>query len=285
VPRVFFIDAKPILLVAAGNRYLTGHYSEKDHQFHQESEGIIDCGRVAYAQKTMRDDKGRRIWWAWIFEKRSSQAQERAGWAGVMSLSRLLTLRKDGTLGVEPVPELKQLRGKSRTVVNQKIKANTSLLLNAFASDCAEIEAEIDPGDASEIGLRIRSTADGREQTRIAFNRNKQCLFSDTTNSSTDPETKDLPRFAGKLDMQEGSLKLEKGEPVKLRVYIDASVIKAFANGKISLSDRVYPSNPDSRGIGVFSKGGTATLKSLTLWEIKPISQDRMTSGAGLFRV
>ena len=284
-PDFFFLDTEPILLVAFGNRYLTGSYSAKNHLFQQKAEGVIDCGRVAYAQKTMRDEKGRRIWWAWIFEKRNSKAQERAGWAGVMSLSRMLTLRKDGTLGVEPVPELNQLRGRSRTVTNHKIDANTSQLLKKFASDCAEIEAEIDPGDAYEVGLCVRSTADGSEQTRIGFNRDKQSLFSDTTNSSTDPETKDLPSFFGNLNMQEGSLRLEKGEPFKLRLYIDASVIEAFANGKISLSDRVYPSNPDSSGIGLFSNGGTALLKSLTLWEMRPISPDRMTSGAELFRV
>lgn len=284
-PEFFFLDGKPILLVAAGNRYLTGTYSDKEHLFHQENEGVIDCGRIAYAQKTMEDDKKRRIWWAWIHEKRSQKAQEQAGWAGVMSLSRLLTLRKDGMLGVEPVPELSQLRRKSKKLTNQKIDANTPLLLKGFASDCAELEAEIDPGDAQEVGLRVRSTADGSEQTLIGFNREKQTLFSDTTNSSKDPETKNLPRFFGNLSLQEGTLKLEKGEPLRLRVYVDASVLEIFANGRVSLSDRVYPSNPDSLSIGLFAKGGTAHLKSLTLWELNPISPDRMTSGAELFKV
>lgn len=284
-PEFFFLDGKPILLVAAGNRYLSGTYSEKDHLFHQADEGVIDCGRIAYAQKTMEDDKKRRIWWGWIHEKRSAKSQEEAGWAGVMSLSRVLTLRKDGRLGVDPVPELTQLRGKSRKLANQKIDAQSPLLLKGFASDCAEIEVEIALGDAQEVGLRVRSTADGTEQTLIGFNRANQTLFSDTTNSSKDPETKNLPRFFGNLSLQEGTLKLDQGEPFKLRVYIDASVLEIFANGKVSLSDRVYPTNPDSLGIGVFAKGGTAHLKSLTLWELNPISPDRMTSGAELFKV
>ncbi|MND04064.1 Sucrose-6-phosphate hydrolase [compost metagenome] len=58
----------------------------------------------------MEDEKGRRIWWAWLHEKRSSEAQAAAGWAGVMSLPKLLTFQDDGMLGVEPVPELKVLR-------------------------------------------------------------------------------------------------------------------------------------------------------------------------------
>jgi len=282
-PEFFFLDGKPVLLVARGNEYLTGTYSE--HRFQQEFKAQIDCGQVAYAQKTMEDQKGRRIWWAWLREKRSAKAQVEAGWAGVMSLPRILTFRKDGTLGVEPVPELTALRREYKKISNRSIEPNGPLLLKGFASDCAEIAVEIDPGDAQEIGLHVRSTADGSEQMLIGFNREKQTLFSDTRNSSKDPETRELPRFFGNLSLQEGSLKLDKGEPLKLRVYVDASVIEIFANGKVSLSDRVYPSRADSTGIGLFAKSGTARLKSLTLWEMSPISPDRMTSGAELFQL
>ena len=282
-PEFFFLDGKPVLLVARGNKYLTGAYS--NHRFQQEFEAQIDCGLVAYAQKTMEDQKGRRIWWAWIREKRSAKAQVEAGWAGVMSLPRILTFRKDGTLGVEPVPELTALRREYKKITNRSIEPNGPLLLKGFASDCAEIEVEIDLGGAQEIGLRVRSTADGSEQTLIGFNREKQTLFSDTRNSSKDPETRELPRFFGNLSLQEGSLRLDKGEPLKLRVYVDASVIEIFANGKVSLSDRVYPSRADSTGIGLFAKSGTARLKSLTLWDMSPISPDRMTSGAELFQL
>jgi hypothetical protein len=53
--------------------YLTGKYS--DHRFQQQSGGQIDYGSAAYAQKTMPDEKGRRIWWAWIHEKRTTEPQ------------------------------------------------------------------------------------------------------------------------------------------------------------------------------------------------------------------
>jgi beta-fructofuranosidase len=282
-PEFFFLKDKPILLVARGNKYLTGTYSE--HRFQQEFEGQIDCGLVAYAQKTMEDDKGRRIWWAWIHEKRSAKAQAEAGWAGVMSLPRLLTLRSDGTLGIEPVPELKVLRHGQKRISNKRIEPNGPLLLKDFASDCAEIELEIELGDAREVGLQVRSTADGSEQTLIGFDRDSQVLFCDTTISSKDPETSNLPSYFGNPGMQRGSLELDGTELLRLRVYIDASVIETFANGKISLSDRVYPLNPASLGIGLFSRGGTAHLRSMNLWKLDSISPDRMTSGAELFQV
>lgn len=282
-PDFFFLDGKPVLLVARGNRYLRGTY--KDYRFHQESEGQIDYGRVAYAQKTMEDEKGRRIWWAWIHEKRSAKAQVAAGWAGVMSLPRLLKLRSDGTLGVEPVEELKVLRGEQKHISARPVEPNHPSLLKGLESDCAEIEAEIELGDAQQAGLRVRSTSNGSEETLIGFDHDTESLFCDTTHSSKDPETTNLPPFLGRNGIQRGSLKLDKGEPLRLRVYVDASLIETFANGKISLSDRVYPSNPESLGIGLFSRGGKALLRSMTLWQLKPISPDRMTSGAELFQV
>ncbi len=282
-PDFFFLDGKPVLLFARGNRYLRGTYT--DHRFHQESEGQIDYGRVAYAQKTMEDEKGRRIWWAWIHEKRSAKTQVAAGWAGVMSLPRLLKLRSDGTLGVEPVEELKVLRGEQKHISNRSVEPNDAQVIKGFESDCAEIEAEIEFGDAQLAGLRVRSTSDGSEETLIGFDHDTESLFCDTTHSSKDPETTNLPPFVGTNGIQRGSLKLQKGEPLRLRVYVDASVIEIFANGKISLSDRVYPSNPQSLGIGLFSRGGKVRLLSMTLWQLKPISPDRMTSGAELFQV
>jgi beta-fructofuranosidase len=282
-PDFFFLQRKPILLVARGNSYLTGTYS--DHRFHQQSGSQIDYGSAAYAQKTMQDEKGRRIWWAWVHEKRTTEAQAAAGWAGVMSLPKVLTLLPDGTLGIEPVLELKVLHRTPRRLSDQKIVSNGPLLLRGFESDCAEIEAEIELGDAHQAGLRVRSTADGTEQTLIGYDRDSQRLFCDTTSSSTDPQTEKLPRPLLGRGMESGTLELKGNEPLRLRIYIDASVIEIFANGRVSLTDRVYPASVASVGMGLFAKGGTASLRSMTLWNLMPISNDRLASGAELFRV
>lgn len=177
-PDFFFLREKPVLLVARRNAYLTGTYS--DHTFQQQSGGQIDYGSAAYAQKTMEDEKGRRIWWAWIHEKRSTEAQAAAGWAGVMSLPKLLTVRADGKLGVEPVAELEVLRRAKRVMSEQKIVPNGPLLVEGLESDCVEIQAEIELGDAHQAGLCVRSTRDGSEQTLIGYDRDSGRLFCDT---------------------------------------------------------------------------------------------------------
>ena len=282
-PDFFILDSQPVLLVARGNSYLIGTYS--DHLFQEERGGEIDYGSAAYAQKTMQDNKRRRIWWAWIHEKRSAKAQVAAGWAGVMSLPKLLSLRGDGGLGVEPVPELELLRKGYKNVPSQKIEPNGPILLKQIAGDCVEIVADIDLGDARQAGLRVRSTDDGTEQTLVGYDRDSQTIFSDTTHSSTDPETATGSSFFANRGVQSGSLKLDKTEPLRLRIYIDASVIETFANGRVSITDRTYPASPASLGIGLFSQGGAAYLRQMAVWELAPISTDRLTSGAELFRV
>lgn len=168
--------------------------------------------------------------------------------------------------------------------MNQRISPEGPLLLKGLESDCAEIEVEISLGDSREAGLRVRSTTDGTEQTLIGYNRDSQKLFCDTSASSTDPNTQVASPLRGR-GIESGALDLKHGEPLRLRVYIDASVIETFANGKASLTDRVYPKNEASLCIGFFARGGTAHLRSMTLWEMAPISSDRLTSGAELFRV
>jgi beta-fructofuranosidase len=280
-PDFFILDGKPVLLVARGNSYLTGSYA--NHFFHQEREGQIDYGNAAYAQKTMDDEQGRRIWWAWLREKRSMSAQAAAGWAGVMSLPKLLTLRADGAIGIEPVPELRALRGRVDDIAAQDIDEHTPLLLRGIAGDCLEIEAVIDPGSAKQCGLRLRCTVDGSEQTLAGYERASSTLFCDTSSSSQQSGTERGSLFPDR-GIERGPLPLGS-EPFRLNVFLDASVIEIFANGKASLSDRVYPSNAESLGIGLFSEGGTAHLHAMRVWRLKPISNDRLTSGTELFRV
>ena len=64
---------------------------------------------------------------------------------------------------------------------------------------------------------------------------------------------------------------LEPGETIKLRIYIDKSVIEVFVNGKQCAAIRVYPGRKDSIGFSLRSLGQEALLKSLDAWQMKSI--------------
>lgn len=68
--------------------------------------------------------------------------------------------------------------------------------------------------------------------------------------------------------VQGGTLELD-GENLKLQIYLDRSMVEAYANELKSLTTRVYPSRKDALGIQIWG-AGTLTVKSLEVWEMKP---------------
>jgi len=47
--------------------------------------------------------------------------------------------------------------------------------------------------------------------------------------------------------IQEAPFELEDGETLKLRIFIDKSVLEVFANGRQCITQRLYPSRKDSK--------------------------------------
>ena len=63
-----------------------------------------------------------------------------------------------------------------------------------------------------------------------------------------------------------------EGEALELRVLIDRSVIEVFANGRQSLTQRVYPTRSDSTGGRLFAVGGVARASVLEAWDMEPVA-------------
>jgi beta-fructofuranosidase len=59
---------------------------------------------------------GRRVMWAWIFDRRSKGTRKASGWSGEMALPRELSLGQDGRLRIRPIAELQSLRYNERFV-------------------------------------------------------------------------------------------------------------------------------------------------------------------------
>ncbi len=270
-PDFFALDGKHVLIVSVWDAthqyrlhhaaYFVGRY--EDHRFVPETEGILDVGGHFYAPQSMFDDRGRRLMWGWLWEGRDDEAVKEAGWAGMMSLPRVVSLLPDGTLATEPVPELQCLRGEHRRITDVEVVSESAGLLEGVAGDCLEIAAELLPGDAEACGLKVRCSPDGAEATTIVYDRRAATLTLDCERSSLDVEI-DRPTHAA-------ALPLAPGELLRLRIFLDRSVVEVFANGRVSLTDRVYPSRPDSLGVEPFARGGRATLTSLDAWQMRPI--------------
>jgi beta-fructofuranosidase len=53
-----------------------------------------------------------------------------------------------------------------------------------------------------------------------------------------------------------------------LRIYRDRSILEVFANDRICLTQRIFPTRADSTGVAVKATGGACRLRSYESWEL-----------------
>src|SRR5207244_8377595 len=148
---------------------------------------------------------------------------------------------------LEPAPELNQLRGIHHHVVDQSISPTTLMQLRGVHGDCLEIEAELVPDEATELGIGVRCAPEGTEQTLICYDRLQGRLLIDRQRSSLSEEVQ--------RDIRAGPLPLAAGEPLLLHIFLDCSVIEVFATYRLCMSSRVYSYRTDSLGVVLFLHG------------------------------
>jgi len=295
VPTFFPLDGRHVLLFVShkyGCQYYIGDY--RDHRFFPRKHGRMNwAGGQLIAPMNMLDDKGRRLFFGWVCEARHDKVARAAGWAGVMTVPRLLTIREDGGLGIEPIPELEALRRDHHRLTDVRLAAGCELPLEQIRGDCLEFCVELSPGRAEEVGVLVRCSPDGAERTMIAYNPSQGTLRIDTSASSLsgdvvrpwpcpwgvmydDPlETRVLPHHDSPVPIadvavQVAPLILSQDEMLRLRVFLDRSILEVFANGRQCLTQRIYPSRGDSLGAGVFARGEDAHLVRLDAWRMGP---------------
>jgi len=71
------------------------------------------------------------------------------------------------------------------------------------------------------------------------------------------------------VKFQEAPLALKPGEPLKLRIYLDKSILEVFANGRQCMTQRIWPVQKDSTGIRLFSTAAGAQATQLESWDLK----------------
>jgi fructan beta-fructosidase len=176
----------------------------------------------------------------------------------------VLSLRT-GPVGVrlvqQPVSELQKLRKQDHSWEEVSVHPGQNLLSDIHG-DIYELECEIELGNASEIGFKLRKSE--REETVVGYKAATQTLFVDRSKSG---ESGFHEAFACKHDVQLG---LQNGR-LKLHLFIDQSSIEVFANdGEIAITDLIFP-DPSSSGMELYVSEGEAKVISLKLHQLKSI--------------
>lgn len=276
-PDMFRLGGKDVLVCIShrlGCRYYIGEW--KNEQFYPESHGLMNWpGGRFFANDSFLDDRGRRILLAWVGEAVLAPRKEKMGWAGVMSMPRVLTLAKDDTLRIKPIEEIERLRiNPPRVRKDLRLADSAEVVLKDIAGDCLEINLQIDPGSASQVGLKVRRSPQGEEETVIVYESTSHKLILDVAKSSLDKDVRygtHRPHTAEGGDdvrIQRAPFAVAAGETFELRVFLDRSIIEVYGDDRQCVTQRIYPSRRDALGVSLFCKGGSAKVLSLKAWDM-----------------
>jgi len=194
--------------------------------------------------------------WAWIREMRKT-----TGWSGTLSLPRVLYLGEDKTLRISPPKELEILRYNPKMLENLTITADAELPLKDIRGNSIELSIEMVPDGAGRCGVKVCTSPDDQEQTLVFYDAAEKMLKIDPSKSSLGE---------GPKSVEAGPFELRSAEPLKLRVFVDKSVVEVFANDRQAVMRRIYPTRKESIGVVLFSRGGSARVKKLQAWDMMP---------------
>ena len=263
-------------------QYFLGDYDKKRDKLVVTAHGKFNFGpwlAGVHAPSATPDGKGRIIV---IFDMNpgKSAAADRVAtesWNKIMTLPRRLTLVAKDILEIEPAGDIESLRYDHQHVDTMILPANQEVVLENVRGNAMEIVAEIDPKNSPMVEMNVLRSPGKEETTRIMFFKNRgyksrdygelvmlSMISIDSSYSSL------LPNVLSRAP-ETAQIYIGQEEPLKLRVFIDRSVVEVFVNGRQCIAVRVYPGREDSIGVSLRSQGQNAVLKSLDAWQMKNI--------------
>jgi beta-fructofuranosidase len=254
-PDFFPLGKKWVLLYStAGSVFWeVGDLDPKELIFHSQTRGILDHGAY-YAQKTQLDAKGNRILWGWITEKRPDPELLAAGWAGCMSLPRVLKIAEDNTLEMEVAREVRSLR-------NQAFEIPNKLSATDRTTRAKEIEIKNLSGEFFWMSDALKSNFSLTDQSGPWFT---VVTEADENGSRLNVNGKTIEISLTNRPLRDFSL------------FLDASVAELICDNRHAITTRIYrqPSGP----LKLTSAPSEKNLYQLSAWQLHSISPNRLTT-------
>ena len=258
-PNFLDLGRAHMLVVSPHGRpvYWLGKYA--GHRFAPDGKPRrLDWGDVFYAPNSLRDPSGRWLMWGWIREARPRDQYAAAGWASCLTLPREISLSADGELNVKPAAELRALRRAALFDDLVALDAGEARTLD-IAGDRLEIALRMQRADCQSISLQFRRSPAGEQYTELQYDFGTGLLRLNRDRSTETAEVTVAPCQC--------QLRLEAGEALDLTIYLDNSVLEIYANDRISMTSRIYPSREDAQGLRIGSGGGSARA-NVKVWQM-----------------
>jgi beta-fructofuranosidase len=226
-------------------------------RFHAEHSGILDHGAY-YAAKSQLDAQGNRIVWGWVRETRPLAEYKAAGWAGMMSLPRLLGLADDGGLRMEFAPAVRVLRRHARN---------------------------LDPGSNASPQLDQLVIEGGTGEFLGSFRRGDESFTINLVGMLPTGSRSDLlltlrydPASPGQVlvDGQPIPIRGAQNGPLELHLYADGAVLEALLQRSAPYTKRFYYPGSAAPRVQIRFEGPPSYIERLSVWQMEPISTNRL---------
>lgn len=268
----------------SGGQYLLGDYDTRRDKFVATAHGKFNFGAAhpsgIHAPSATPGDRGDVIV---LFNMNVGKSA--VGWNQNPSKGQLMTLPRRLTLGgredieITPAGNIESLRGEHEVVYSKNLPANSEVVLNNIEGNSLEIEAEIAINGAQVLEMNVLRSPDCQEYTRIAFFKNRGMThsqrfyppFREYSLVSIDSSRSSLSPDVVCRGPETAQVLLADDEHLKLRVFVDRSVVEVFINGKQVLAVRVYPSREDSVGVSLRAQGSDSEVILLNAWQMDNI--------------
>ncbi|RBW70790.1 glycoside hydrolase family 32 protein [Bacillus taeanensis] len=236
--------------------YVIGDMDYDKGIFTQETCTTLDYGFDFYAPQTLVDDKGRRIMIGWMEKWLTKMPSQEHGWAGAMTIPRELVLEGNKIVKQKPVSELSELRSDYKKLEAFEVEETTTI--HELQEQVSEtiIDFNINETTASEFGIQLRCSEDGKEKTEILLDLTNKEIVMDREHSG-----------CGEKGISKAPLVVKDGS-VNLRIFMDTTSVEVFVNdGEQVITNRIFP-DVNSNKFNIFAKDGKLSVNSMESWKL-----------------
>lgn len=251
----------------SGNQYFLGQFD--GNRFVADNRKApklwVDWGKDFYASTSFSNTPAdeSKIWIAWMDNWTYAASTPSLPGRGEMTLARHLYLRQDDANGSpnslvlvqEPIlPTVEQASPLEPVTIAE---ANRRFAQGGPESGVYAIHTAIEPGPATEVGVRIRRSSlnpdqPASEETVVGIDTAKNQLFVDRTRSGYVSFSPDFPARTV------APLKHPNAKTISLEIVVDRNSIEVFAeDGETVLTNLIFPSD-SSLGLAFYSAEGPA---------------------------
>ncbi|WP_099304031.1 glycoside hydrolase family 32 protein [Bacillus sp. Marseille-P3800] len=222
----------PMNMEEGKNLIMIGDMDYSSGRFTHDHFEEMDDGLDFYAAQTFLDEKGRRILIAWMDQWGTDFPSKQEGWAGAMTIPRVVSLTADNAVRFEPVEELQALRREMEQVSGFTMSGTWSPVTKGQA---IEMNVQVNvKNQETPFCIHVLKSDDGKEYTEIIVDPNKNQVRMDINQSGD---------VSGVTTTQ-----LAESHTLTLHLFIDRCSVELFINnGERVMTNRVYPKQTSER--------------------------------------